>query len=184
MAAPETAGARLAASPPQALGSDQARGPDHRRARRCWRVLITKIPADDIQPKDTHFGTLAFLAAGLAFTLIGFVLSAWRWQRVFAVFDIHVPLRTLLAPLPRRAVRRQRAPVDDRWRRPAGEPGREDHRHRRHRVRVGGHRATEWLRRAPVALASSASRSSRRCSGSTTRGSRSPSPAPPSSASS
>ena len=29
-------------------------------------VLITKIPADDIQPKDTHFGTLAFLAAGLA----------------------------------------------------------------------------------------------------------------------
>jgi uncharacterized protein (TIRG00374 family) len=60
-------------------------------------VLITKIPADDVQPKDTHFGTLAFLAAGLAFTLGGFVLSAWRWQRVFAVFDTHVPLRTLLA---------------------------------------------------------------------------------------
>jgi glycosyltransferase 2 family protein len=56
-------------------------------------LLITKIPADDIQPKDTHFGTLAFLAAGLAFTLGGFVLSAWRWQRVF---DVHVPLRTLL----------------------------------------------------------------------------------------
>ena len=60
-------------------------------------VLIIKIPADDIQPKDTHFGTLTFLAAGLAFTLVGFVLSAWRWQRVFAVFDVHVPLRTLLA---------------------------------------------------------------------------------------
>src|SRR5438552_6914938 len=60
-------------------------------------LLITKIPADDIQPKDTHAGTLAFLAAGLAFTLGGFVLSAWRWQRVFAVFDVHVPLRTLLA---------------------------------------------------------------------------------------
>ncbi len=60
-------------------------------------LLITKIPADDIQPKDTHFGTLAFLAAGLAFTLAGFVLSAWRWQRVFEVFHTHVPLRTLLA---------------------------------------------------------------------------------------
>src|SRR6185437_11590329 len=28
--------------------------------------------------------------------LLGFVLSAWRWQRVFAVFGVHVPLRTLL----------------------------------------------------------------------------------------
>ena len=46
------------------------------------QLNLTKIPADDIQPKDTHFGTLAFLAAGLAFTYVGFVLSAWRWQRV------------------------------------------------------------------------------------------------------
>jgi uncharacterized protein (TIRG00374 family) len=60
-------------------------------------VLIVKIPAEEIQPKDTHFGTLTFLAAGLAFTFFGFVLSAWRWQRVFAVFDVRVPLRTLLA---------------------------------------------------------------------------------------
>jgi uncharacterized protein (TIRG00374 family) len=59
-------------------------------------VLVTKIPADDVQPKDTHTGTLLFLAFGLLFTLVGFVLSAWRWQRVFAVFDVHVPLRTLL----------------------------------------------------------------------------------------
>jgi uncharacterized protein (TIRG00374 family) len=59
-------------------------------------LLITKIPADDVQPKDTHTGTLLFLAFGLVFTLVGFVLSAWRWQRVFAVFDVHVPLRTLL----------------------------------------------------------------------------------------
>ena len=60
-------------------------------------VLVTKIPVDDVQPKDTHTGTLLFLAAGLLFTFVGFVLSAWRWQRVFAVFDVHVPLRTLLA---------------------------------------------------------------------------------------
>src|SRR6478609_2426966 len=59
-------------------------------------LLITKIPADDVQPKDTHTGTLLFLAFGLLFTLAGFVLSAWRWQRTFAVFDVHVPLRTLL----------------------------------------------------------------------------------------
>ena len=54
------------------------------------------IPADEVQPKDTHTGTLLFLAFGLLFTLIGFVLSAWRWQRVFAIFDRHVSLRTLL----------------------------------------------------------------------------------------
>src|SRR6478672_13805733 len=59
-------------------------------------LLITKIPADDVQPKDTHTGTLLFLAFGLLFTLVGFVLSAWRWQRVLAVFDVHIPLKTLL----------------------------------------------------------------------------------------
>src|SRR4051794_4762778 len=59
-------------------------------------LLITKIPGDDVQPKDTHTGTLLFLAFGLLFTLAGFVLSAWRWQRTFAVFDVRVPLRTLL----------------------------------------------------------------------------------------
>src|SRR3954451_2175958 len=59
-------------------------------------LLITKIPADDVQPKNTHTGTLLFLAFGLLFTLAGFVLSAWRWQRTFAVFDVRVPLRTLL----------------------------------------------------------------------------------------
>jgi uncharacterized membrane protein YbhN (UPF0104 family) len=60
-------------------------------------VLITKIPADDVQPKDTHLGTLTFLAFGLLFTLLGFVLSAWRWQRVLLVFHLRVPLRTLLS---------------------------------------------------------------------------------------
>jgi uncharacterized protein (TIRG00374 family) len=59
-------------------------------------LLITKIPADDVQPKDTHTGTLLFLAFGLLFTLFGFFLSAWRWQRVLAVFDVRLSLRTLL----------------------------------------------------------------------------------------
>ena len=58
--------------------------------------LITKIPSDSVEPKDTHAGTLTFLAIALALTFAGFVLSAWRWQRVLAVFDVHIPLRTLL----------------------------------------------------------------------------------------
>ena len=59
-------------------------------------VLITKIPSDTVQPKDTGAGTLTFLIAALALTFAGFLLSAWRWQRVLAVFDVHVPIRTLL----------------------------------------------------------------------------------------
>jgi glycosyltransferase 2 family protein len=59
-------------------------------------VLITKIPAGSIQPKNDHVGTLAFLGVGLIVTFVGFVLSAWRWQRVLAVFDARVPLRVLL----------------------------------------------------------------------------------------
>jgi uncharacterized membrane protein YbhN (UPF0104 family) len=58
--------------------------------------LVTKIPAGSLQPKNTHTGTLSFFFAALALTFTGFVLSAWRWQRVLAVFDVHVPLRTLL----------------------------------------------------------------------------------------
>jgi len=59
-------------------------------------VLVLKIPADSIQPKDDHLGTLLFLVVAIAFTFTGFVLSAWRWQRVLAVFDTVVPLPTLL----------------------------------------------------------------------------------------
>jgi hypothetical protein len=59
--------------------------------------LVTKIPAGSLQPKDTHVGTLVFFFTALGLTFGGFVLSAWRWQRVLAVFDVHVPLRTLLS---------------------------------------------------------------------------------------
>src|ERR1700730_13024991 len=95
MAAPETAGARIGRH--FHLSGAAKLGVRIIVSGALLAVLITKIPADDIQPKNTHFGTMAFLAAGLAFTLGGFILSAWRWQRVFAVFDVHVPLRTLLA---------------------------------------------------------------------------------------
>jgi uncharacterized membrane protein YbhN (UPF0104 family) len=95
MAAPETAGASSARRHFRLSGA----------AKLTLRIvvsvallvlLVTKIPADEVQPKDTHTGTLLFLAFGLLFTFGGFVLSAWRWQRVFAVFDRHVALRTLL----------------------------------------------------------------------------------------
>jgi uncharacterized protein (TIRG00374 family) len=59
--------------------------------------LITKIPADSVTPRNDHAGTLAFLAAGLLMTFVGFMLSAWRWQRVLAVFGAEVRLRTLLS---------------------------------------------------------------------------------------
>lgn len=59
--------------------------------------LVTKIPAGSLEPKDTHAGTLTFFFAALALTFVGFLLSAWRWQRVLAVFDIDLPLRTLLS---------------------------------------------------------------------------------------
>jgi uncharacterized protein (TIRG00374 family) len=95
MAAPETAGARIGRH--FHLSGAAKLGVRIIISVALLAVLITKIPADDIQPKNTHFGTMALLAAGLAFTLGGFILSAWRWQRVFAVFDVHVPLRTLLA---------------------------------------------------------------------------------------
>jgi uncharacterized protein (TIRG00374 family) len=59
-------------------------------------LLVTKIPSDTVEPKDTGAGTLTFFIGALVLTFVGFVLSAWRWQRVLAVFDVHVPLRTLL----------------------------------------------------------------------------------------
>ena len=76
--------------------------------------LITKIPSDSVEPKDTHAGTLTFLAIALALTFAGFVLSAWRWQRVLAVFDVHVPAENAARLLPRRSVRGQCAALDDR----------------------------------------------------------------------
>ncbi len=59
-------------------------------------LLVEKIPADSMRPRNWHLGTLAFLACGLACTLLGFVLSSWRWQRVLHAFDVHVPLHVLV----------------------------------------------------------------------------------------
>ena len=76
-------------------------------------------------------------------------------------------------PLLRRPVRRQRAAVHDRRRRPADQPVVEEHRLQRDGVRLGRARAPQRLRRPAAARASSASRSTRRCSSRAPRGSRS-----------
>jgi glycosyltransferase 2 family protein len=60
-------------------------------------VLVTKIDTDDLVPRHRSLpGTLAFLIVGILLMAGSFVLASWRWQRVLAVYDKHVPLRTLL----------------------------------------------------------------------------------------
>lgn len=57
--------------------------------------LATKLPKGEIIPKQ-HLGfTIVLLIAAVLCTLLGVVLSAWRWQRVLMVFDVHAPLLTL-----------------------------------------------------------------------------------------
>ena len=58
-------------------------------------ILISKIDFDVVVPRQRHLSTLAWLAAALGMAAAGIVLSAWRWQRVIAVFDVHVPVRRL-----------------------------------------------------------------------------------------
>jgi hypothetical protein len=61
-------------------------------------VLVAKAPnPDELLPDRHHLLTALLLATALVATLLGVVLSAWRWQRVLAVFDAAVPLRTLVS---------------------------------------------------------------------------------------
>ncbi len=60
-------------------------------------VLATKIDPDELLPPDRSLpGTLAFASTGAALMALSFLLAAWRWQRVLAVYGVHVRLRTLL----------------------------------------------------------------------------------------
>lgn len=61
-------------------------------------ILVSKIDPSTLVPADRSLpGTLAFLILGLVLMGASFVLASWRWQRVLAVFDAHIGLRTLLA---------------------------------------------------------------------------------------
>lgn len=60
-------------------------------------VLVTKIDPDDLIPPDRSLpGTLAFATTGAALMGLSFLFAAWRWQRVLAVYEVHVRLRTLV----------------------------------------------------------------------------------------
>jgi len=59
-------------------------------------VLVNKAPSfDDLLPDQHHFLTVVLLGGAVATTLIGIVLSAWRWQRVLIALGHEVPLTTL-----------------------------------------------------------------------------------------
>jgi hypothetical protein len=58
-------------------------------------VLVVKISSEHIVPSHPTTGTFAFLVAGLLLMCVSFVIAAWRWRLILAVFGSHVPLRTL-----------------------------------------------------------------------------------------
>jgi uncharacterized protein (TIRG00374 family) len=61
-------------------------------------ILVLKTPhLDGVVPHRNHVHTAILLAAALLLTLIGIVLSAWRWQRVLHAFEQRVGLGTLTA---------------------------------------------------------------------------------------
>jgi len=60
-------------------------------------VLVTKIEPDQLVPPNRSLpGTLFFLVTGLLLMALSFLVASWRWQRVLAVYNQAIPLRTLL----------------------------------------------------------------------------------------
>lgn len=59
-------------------------------------LLLPRIHLSSLLPRDHHGETIAWLALGLLTTLLGIVLSAWRWQRVLSVFDADTRLGSLV----------------------------------------------------------------------------------------
>lgn len=51
--------------------------------------------AEDVIPEGHHLRTVLLLVAAVLVTLVGVVLSAWRWQRVLYLFDAPMPIRRL-----------------------------------------------------------------------------------------
>ena len=60
-----------------------------------FAILLTRIHFEDFVPRHHTSGTWVFLAAGILLMAGSFVVAAWRWQRVLAIFGTHVRLRTL-----------------------------------------------------------------------------------------
>lgn len=101
-------GSPTSGSPPVAVGDGAAAGAaaPARRARlmlvlrtlvsaALLAVLVTRIDLAHALPRQRHLSTLGWFAAALAAATVGIGLSAWRWQRVLAVFGVRAPLGTL-----------------------------------------------------------------------------------------
>jgi len=58
-------------------------------------LLLSKIPLSAALPRQPQIATLVWFSAGIACSIVAILGSAWRWQLAFAVFDRHVPIRTL-----------------------------------------------------------------------------------------
>lgn len=61
-------------------------------------LLVSRmdLSAIVILNRQRHASTIFWLGAAILVAAGGIVLSAWRWQRVLAIFDEHVPLRILV----------------------------------------------------------------------------------------
>ncbi len=57
-------------------------------------ILLSRIHLRGVIPDGT--AAIAYLVLGTAVAIASIALSAWRWQRVFVAFDLHVRFRTLL----------------------------------------------------------------------------------------
>jgi uncharacterized membrane protein YbhN (UPF0104 family) len=57
-------------------------------------VLISRVQLGDVLP-HRNAGNTVLVAGALAFTFLGIVLSAFRWQRVLATLDVSAPLLRL-----------------------------------------------------------------------------------------
>ncbi len=60
-------------------------------------LLLPRIHLDTVLPKSHHADTFGYLALGVLVTFSGFVLSAWRWQRVLSVLEVRTRLSNLVS---------------------------------------------------------------------------------------
>ena len=60
-------------------------------------LLLPRMHLPSLLPPGHHGETITYLLLGLLTTLGGIVLSAWRWQRVLAVFDADTRLPNLVS---------------------------------------------------------------------------------------
>jgi glycosyltransferase 2 family protein len=60
-------------------------------------LLVPRIHLPSLLPRTHHADALAYLLLGLVVTLVGLVLSAWRWQRVLSALEVPSRLPSLVS---------------------------------------------------------------------------------------